>query len=128
MLLVEKNYAEETADHVLAHIVDLMQRYHAAERSDSEDEEAVHVEISETPFGVHIPEGDCDPDTPKPITLTLTGGNSPTVRATVAETGKTELLYAYWSVPWTPLPVPTEQQRYLDGFGAEFLWMREEFG
>ena len=138
MAQTDHDYARQSAERSLGHIMALMRRYHAAEQL-SEEEEEIHTEIRETPLLVHVPGEPSGPNEPNAepseaddfdsVIIDLSGPNDPYVRVLLAATGDTELQYAYWGIPWTTLPLPSQQQqRYLDDFGAQFAWMRETFG
>lgn len=137
----EHDDAKDTAKRVLADIVDLMKRYQAAERSPTQDEDQIYLEIIERPVHVEIP-GESPPYGPDPddsdqetsdaddldSVLLLFGFGAPHIRVVLPPTCDAELQYAYRYAPWTALSVPARKQRYLDDFAVQFAWMRDEFG
>ena len=133
-------FAKESAEGNMALIASLMQRFHAAERLSEEEAEEIRMEICELPLWIHIPGEPRDPchpdadagpseaDERNAVIIDLSGRNDPCVRVILAPTGDTTLQYSYWRVPWTALSLSSQQQYYLDNFGAEFAWMRTTFG
>ena len=124
--------ATEDAVRCLRQIMDLMRRYHAAERySDEERLRDVRTEIAELPLKVQIPggakksgDGNTEPseaDELNAVIIDLPSPDAPTcVRILLSPAGDTEMQYTYKPIPWTTLPLLCRQQDWLDNFGAEF--------